>query len=59
MEARRNFAAEHSRSHGAPGSRLLRENVSKRATEKAGKRDLSAIRRTTTDRGEARKVFWM
>ena len=41
VEVRRNCAAEHSSSPGAPGSWLLRGNVAKRASEEAGRRDLS------------------
>jgi len=39
VEMRRNRAAEHSGSHGASENWLLRENVAKRATKEAGRRD--------------------
>ena len=44
VEVRRNCAAEHSRSRGAFGSWLVRENVAKRASEETGRRDLSGDR---------------
>ena len=40
MEMCRNCAAEHIGSHGASGRWLVRENVAKRSTEKAGRRGL-------------------
>jgi hypothetical protein len=59
VEVRRNCAAEHSRSRGAFGSWLLRENVAKRATEEAGRRDSFGDKTNNDGPWRSTRVFLM